>query len=117
MSRAMHNLAVLIVGRGKEHSDYAAAVHWFQEAAMRGYIDSQFNLATLYAHGRGVAKDLTESYKWFALAARAGDSGAARRLEEIKGQLELSEQEAAEKKLAAWRPQAVEPTSVSHAGR
>ena len=59
--RSMHNLAVLVVGSGKDDADYAAAAHWFQQAADRGLSDSQFNLAVLYAHGRGVAKDLTES--------------------------------------------------------
>ena len=110
--KAMHNLGVLIVGKGQEPGDYAVAVQWFRRAAMRGYIDSQFNLATLYASGRGVPKDLTESYKWFALAARAGDAGAARRLEEIKSQLDLPEQEAAERQVAAWRPEAPEPSAA-----
>ncbi len=115
--KAMHNLGVLIAGKGQEPGDYAAAVEWFRRAAMRGYIDSQFNLATLYASGRGVPKDLTESYKWFALAARTGDAGAARRLEEIKAQLDLPEQEAAERKVAAWRPEAPEPTAASQVSR
>ena len=107
----MHNLAVLIVGSGKDDADYAAAANWFQQAAERGLTDSQFNLAMLHAHGRGVAKDLAEAYKWFALAARGGDSGAARKLEEIKAQLDPSEREAGEQKLAAWRPKAAEPAS------
>jgi localization factor PodJL len=114
--RAMHNLAVLVVGNGKDDADYAAAAHWFQQAADRGLTDSQFNLAVLYSVGRGVAKDLTESYKWFALAARSGDAGAARKLEEMKAQLELPEREAAEQKLVAWRAKAVEPAANS-AGR
>ena len=101
--RSMHNLAVLIVGSGKDDADYAAAAHWFQQAADRGLSDSQFNLAVLYAHGRGVAKDLTESYKWFGLAARSGDAGAARKLEEVRAQLETLERDAAEQKLGAWR--------------
>jgi localization factor PodJL len=114
--RAMHNLAVLVVGNGKDDADYAAAVRWFQQAADRGLTDSQFNLAVLYAHGRGVAKDLAEAYKWFALAARSGDAGAARKLEEMKAQLELPEREAVEQKVAAWRAKPVEPAANS-AGR
>jgi localization factor PodJL len=114
--RAMHNLAVLIIGSGEGQTDYAAAVRWFRHAADRGFTDSQFNLAMLYAHGRGIARDLTESYKWFGLAARAGDAGAARRLEEIKAQLELPEREAAEQKLTAWRADTAAP-AANHAGR
>jgi localization factor PodJL len=110
--RAMHNLAVLIVGGGKDDADYAAAANWFQQAADRGLTDSQYNLAMLHVHGRGVAKDLAQAYKWFALAARAGDSGAARKLEEIKAQLDPTEREAGEQKLAAWRPKTAEPATV-----
>lgn len=108
-ARAMHNLGVLIVGKDGAQADYAGAVHWFQQAADRGFTDSQFNLAVLYAHGRGVTKDLTEAYKWFGLAARAGDAGAARRLEELKAQLEVTERDAAEQKLASWRAANAEP--------
>jgi localization factor PodJL len=108
----MHNLAVLIVGGGKDDADYAAAANWFQQAADRGLTDSQYNLAMLHVHGRGVAKDLAQAYKWFALAARAGDSGAARKLEEIKAQLDPTEREAGEQKLAAWRPKTAEPAAV-----
>jgi localization factor PodJL len=114
--RAMHNLAVLVVGNGKDDADYAAAARWFQQAADRGLTDSQFNLAVLYAHGRGVAKDLAEAYKWFALAARSGDAGAARKLEEMRAQLEMPEREAAEQKIAAWRAKPVEP-AANFAGR
>jgi localization factor PodJL len=114
--RAMHNLAVLTVASGGGEADYGTAVGWFRQAADRGFTDSQFNLAMLYAHGRGVGRDLTESYKWFGLAARAGDAGAARQLEKIKAQLDLPEQEVAERKLAAWRAVAAEP-AATRAGR
>lgn len=108
--RAMHNLGVLIVGKDNDQADYSAAVPWFRRAADRGFTDSQFNLAVLYTVGRGVPKDLTEAYKWFGLAARAGDAGAARRLEELKPQLDVTERDAAEQKLAAWRV-AAEPAA------
>jgi localization factor PodJL len=101
--RAMHNLGVLIVGKDGDVADYAAAVPWFRLAADRGFTDSQFNLGVLHTVGRGVEKDLTEAYKWFGLAARAGDGGAARRLEDLEAQLDVTEREAAEKKLATWR--------------
>ncbi|MBL3684233.1 hypothetical protein F2981_08610 [Sinorhizobium meliloti] len=40
-----------------------------RKAASLGVRDSQFNLAVLYARGDGVARNLEESYKWFAIAA------------------------------------------------
>src|SRR5262249_22160637 len=36
--RAMHNLAVLMVGPDKSRADYAAAARWFEEAANRGLL-------------------------------------------------------------------------------
>jgi localization factor PodJL len=105
----MHNLAMMMVGKTDAQADYGAAVSWFRQAADRGFVDSQYNLGMLYAHGRGVTRDLTEAYKWFGLAARAGDLGAVRKLEDIKYQLESSERDAAEQKLAAWRAVASSP--------
>ena len=102
--RAMHNLGVLTVGTGERQADYVTAARWFGQAAERGLADSQFNLAILHENGRGVPKDLQEAYKWFALAARSGDPVAARRLEQVRARLKPAELEAAEQKLAAWRP-------------
>ena len=102
---------------GERPADYAAAARWFEQAAERGLSDSQFNLAVLYENGRGVPKDLPEAYKWFALAARGGDQVAARRLEQVKAQLEPAELEAAERKLAAWRPRATEQITGSIGAR
>ena len=39
----------------------------------------------------------------------SGDGGAARKLEEVKAQLETLEREAAEQKLAAWRAKGGRP--------
>ena len=111
--RAMHNLGVLTVGTGERQTDYSAAARWFEQAAERGLSDSQFNLAVLHENGRGVPKDLQEAYKWFTLAARSGDPVAARRLEQIKARMEPAEIEAAERKLATWRPSATEQITGS----
>jgi localization factor PodJL len=99
--KAMHNLAVLLAGKGA-HADYAAAARWFREAAERGLTDSQYNLAALCEEGHGVAKSLTEAYKWFALAARSGDRGAAQRLALVKARLDAGEIAAAEQMVAEW---------------
>ena len=47
------------------------------------FTDSQFNLGVLYARGLGVEPNLTESYKWFALAADKGDKEAAKKRDEV----------------------------------
>jgi localization factor PodJL len=110
--RAMHNLGVLAAADERQ-ADYATAAFWFGQAAERGLADSQCNLAMLYESGRGVAKDLQEAYKWFALAARGGDPLAARRLEQVGAQLQAGELAAAEQKLAVWRPIATQAATGS----
>lgn len=89
--RGMHNLAVMAAeGRGAGGAtapDFERASGWFRAAANRGLSDSQFNLAVLFARGMGVERDLLESYKWFALAANAGDSEAIGRRDEVAGVL------------------------------
>ena len=86
--RAMHNLAVLVAGRGQEQADYAGAAHWFREAAERGLCRQPVQSRHALCERPRRAKDLPEAYKWFALAARCRRRGAARRLEEIKAQLD-----------------------------
>ena len=65
------------------HPDNESAARWFTKAAELGVKDSQFNLAILSAKGMGVPQNLEESYKWFALAANAGDKDAAQKRDEV----------------------------------
>ena len=55
------------------------AAQWFRKAADHGIADSQYNLGILYARGIGVEQNLPESYKWFALAARADDKESVKK--------------------------------------
>ncbi|MBY0382820.1 MAG: sel1 repeat family protein, partial [Xanthobacteraceae bacterium] len=86
-AKAMHNLAVLQADGGGR-PDYKGAAYWFLKAGNRGVADSQFNLGILYARGIGVAQNLTESYKWFALAAAQGDTDSARKRDDIATRLD-----------------------------
>jgi localization factor PodJL len=104
--RAMHNLAVLTIGLDRNTSDYATAARWFAEAADLGLVDSQFNLGLLYEDGLGVPRDLAAAYRCYALAARAGDREAGRRLEGIKPQLSQDQLEVAERAVSEWRARA-----------
>jgi localization factor PodJL len=113
--RAMHNLAVLLAGG--ERADDAAAARWFRRAAERGLVDSQFNLAVLHESGRGVTKDLSQAYMWFALAAKSGDTAAVRRLQHVAAQLQAAELAAAEQSAAAWRPTGAANPIVTNTNR
>ena len=50
--------------------------------------DSQYNLGILYARGIGVEANLAEAYKWFALAAREGDTEAAKKRDDVGARLD-----------------------------
>lgn len=101
-AKAMHNVAVLLASGGGQ--DMVQAARWFREAAERNLADSQYNLALMHENGEGMPKNLTEAFKWYALAARSGDTEAARRLEAVRGQLSRSEIAAAERAVAQWQP-------------
>ena len=73
--------------RGGE-PNYPEAAKWFRKAAELGVRDSQYNLAILYARGLGVEKDLGQSFLWFSLAAQQGDTDAAKKRDEIAGEMD-----------------------------
>jgi TPR repeat protein len=56
--------------------NYGEAAHWYRMAADQGNVDAEYNLALLYANGRGVSLDLGEARQWMQKAASAGDSAA-----------------------------------------
>ena len=105
----MHNLAVSLSGRHSGNPDYALAAKWYGEAAAHGLADSQFNLGILTEHGLGLGTSLPEAYKWFALAAKAGDAEAAKRRDQIKARLDQAVLAEAEKAVAAWSPKPIPP--------
>ena len=49
-------------------ADAARAATWFQLAALQGSGEAQLSLATLYAEGKGVAKDPVEAHMWYSIA-------------------------------------------------
>jgi localization factor PodJL len=87
-ARAAHNLAVMSADSSSGEANYLEAAKWFRKAAELGVRDSQYNLAILYARGLGVEKDLGQSFLWFALAAQQGDTDAAKKRNEIAGQMD-----------------------------
>lgn len=105
--KAMHNLAVLITetlgGDGKP--DFQAALALFRKAAEFGLRDSQYNLGVLYARGLGVPQNLTESYRWFSLAANQGDLDAAKKRDEVAARLDQQTLVAARLAVQTWQPQ------------
>jgi len=101
-AKAMHNLAVLYAEGIDGKPDYNTAAQWFTKAANHGLPDSQYNLGVLAARGLGTPKSLVESYKWFALAAAQGDKEAARKRDEVAGQLAPAALTAAQQAVGAF---------------
>jgi localization factor PodJL len=105
---AMHNLGVLYTsGLLAGGPDLKSAVEWFTKAAEFGVKDSQVNLGILYTRGMGVTEDMVEAYKWFAVAAKAGDADAATKRDTLAKAMRPDQLAAARGKAELWKPQPV----------
>jgi len=60
--------------------DNQEAFKWYKRAAQQGDVDGQYNLAMMYAEGKGVEKNLQEAFKWYKKAAEQGDRNGQSRL-------------------------------------
>ncbi|MBQ26541.1 MAG: hypothetical protein CMH81_00135 [Nitrospiraceae bacterium] len=56
--------------------DHEQAMHWYIEAAEDGYMEAQYNLASMCVEGRGGPQDYAQAMYWYTKAAEAGDTGA-----------------------------------------
>ncbi|MGE0766270.1 MAG: tetratricopeptide repeat protein [Hyphomicrobiaceae bacterium] len=101
--KAMHNLAVISASPTGGSPDYITAARLFTSAAEHGLHDSQYNLGVLYESGLGVPKDHAAAYKWYSLAARGGDTVAARRRDMLISRLPPETLQAMDTQIAAWR--------------
>jgi len=102
---AMHNLAVLQTsGLLAGGPDLRSAGEWFSKAADVGVKDSQVNLGILYSRGMGVPENLVEAYKWFAVAAKAGDADAATKRDTLAKAMRPEQLQEARGKAELWKP-------------
>lgn len=108
---AMSNLAVLYAGGTGADKDFAAAATWFQRSASLGYVDAQFNLAVLFERGDGVPQSLLDAYRWYSIAAASGDAVAKTRAEAIATQISPEELQAAQRAVAVFKPQPLNPAA------
>jgi localization factor PodJL len=81
--RAMHNLGAMLLKNATALS-YREAAAWFEQAAAKGFPDSQYNLALLYEHGLGIEQDLLRACQWYTEAAKAGVKEAAAQAERLR---------------------------------
>ncbi len=58
--------------------------------------------------GNGTPQNLEESYKWFAIAAKAGDKDAAQKRDEVANALKPDQLQSAKAKADMWKPVALD---------
>ncbi|MCP4182075.1 MAG: hypothetical protein GY761_01970 [Hyphomicrobiales bacterium] len=103
---AMHNLAVVhAMGALEGGVNMEKATLWFEKAAEFGVKDSQVNLGVIYATAMGVKADLAKAYKWFAVAARAGDKDAAQKRDTIAKRMKADQLKTTRGEVELWKPQ------------
>lgn len=105
---AMHDLALYYTdGRGGVQTDVAKAVGWFEQAANRGVVDSQFNLAVLSESGQGIERNIETAFFWYSIAAQQGDQFAKKRVEILRDGLTAEQQQALDTRIAGFKPKAI----------
>lgn len=91
-SQAQCNLGYLYdTGKGVQE-DCNKAVYWYKKSAENGFAQGQFNLAYMYESGRGVEKDNNKAIYWFKKAAEQGHSDAKKKIAELNGKEQGSQQ-------------------------
>jgi localization factor PodJL len=87
------------------------AARWFEQAALHGMTDSQFNLALLFQEGFGLPRSEADAYAWFLIAAAGGDEAAAERASGLRQSLSPEERAAAEDAAENFTPRPLDPAA------
>ena len=102
---AMHDLANFYAnGSGGVEQDLSIAAKWFEKAAERGVVDSQYNIGYLYEFGFGVTKNPVTAHVWYGIAASQGDTEAEKRIAVLNSTLSDVEIESAKERIAGFKP-------------
>jgi len=122
---ACHNVALTYhYGRAGLAADHAAAIAYYEKAAVLGFINSMYNLAQLYAGSDRIAPNPAEGLKWMLLAQLAARQCPQRALCQTITRDPLALRQTLEERLSAsqrrevyeaamdWRPQSL-PANAS----
>ena len=75
--RGMHAFGMYLFDGVGGPRNRTEALDWLRKAADQGLVDSQYNVARIYENGdEGIAPNPTQAYRWYLIAARAGDPQA-----------------------------------------
>ena len=83
-AKGMHAYGMYLFEGVGGAQDRGEALTWLEKAAERGLVDSQFNVAKLYETGdEAIQPDPAKAYRWYLIAARAGDGDAQAAVERL----------------------------------
>jgi len=68
----------------KNEADYEEAYHCFHQAAILHHTRAKYNLGLMNFNGKGVERNLDESYHWFQEAAKYGSKNARKALKSTR---------------------------------
>ena len=102
---AMHDLALYYAeGRGGVEANLPTAANWFEKAAERGVVDSQFNLGVLFESGQGLPKNVNDAFVWYSIAAAQGDQFAKTRIDVLTSTLDQADLASAMARVKKFKP-------------
>ena len=105
----MHDLALYFAeGRGGVDINMPKAAKWFEKAAERGVVDSQFNLGVLFESGQGLPQNMENALVWYSIAGAQGDQMAAGRVGVLRQTLPAADVERADSRIAAFAPSRID---------
>ena len=88
-TEAQYNLGMMFQNGGNGlQRNYRLSAYWFEQAALQGDQNAQFELAGIYYRGLGVDKDLKQAKFWAKLASNGSNPTIASRSREfLKNQM------------------------------
>jgi localization factor PodJL len=101
--QGMHNYAMYLFEGVGGSRDRVEALDWLKKAADRGLVDSQYNVARIYENGdEGIAPNPTQAYRWYLIAARAGDPQAQAAVDRLSPTIPAAQRQTARAQAEAF---------------
>ena len=74
----------------------------FEQAAVAGRVDAQYELGLLYSTGHGVATDYVAAHMWLNIASMKGSAEARRLRAELAGDMSRDQIAEAQRRAREW---------------
>lgn len=81
-------------------NEFTKSIELFNESAMKGIVESQFMLASVYHLGNGKPQNYRLAYIWYSIAAASGDADAVQMRDIVSEQLDAKTLSEAQKEAA-----------------